>query len=377
MSKFKIAFLVMTLAVAGLCVSQASAMGLFVSNDNGDAVISADTTVDGSAYLAGKSVLVEGTVKGDLFCAGNDLIVNGTVEGDVLCAGQNVTLGGMVMGDVRLAGSNVTLKGTVQGSATVAGSVVNVSKGAVVGGDLTGGAATLIIDGTIGRDMLAGTDGTTIGGTIGRDVSASIGSLTFTSGAKIGGNLTYDSTAQSNVPAGVVAGETKFNKVQNNGAGSVNPFVAFLSLLASMIVLALLVTLVIPKYVHGAAAVSFKTVLIALLAGFASVVLVPMLAFVLIATVVGIPAGLLLLAAWMVYLALSGAFFSYYLGMTILKKRATNALLVAAVGALALGIVLAIPILNVLGFIAMIVVGTGLQVIHLQHQFGKKPYTIS
>lgn len=61
-------------------------------------------TVDGSAYLAGTSVRVEGTINGDLYCAGKDIIITGTVNGDVLCGGMTLIVGGTVTGNIRLAG---------------------------------------------------------------------------------------------------------------------------------------------------------------------------------------------------------------------------------------------------------------------------------
>ncbi|MGB3024118.1 MAG: polymer-forming cytoskeletal protein [Candidatus Saccharimonadales bacterium] len=374
-----IGFVVALLAVGGFFASQASAVGLFVANDQGDAVVAADKTVDGSAYLAGKTVLVDGTIQGDLFCAGSDIIINGTVEGDVICAGSNVTLGGVVNGDVRLAGSNVTLKGSVGGSATVGGSAVNLNKGAIVAGDLTGAASTLVIDGTVGRDMLVGAGVATISGMVGRDVNASIETLTVASDAKIGGNVVYESKSESVIPSGVVVGETRYSMMKEDigMSGASNPFIALLGGVVALIVLALLVTLVVPKYVHDAAAVPFKTVLVAFLAGFAGVVLTPMLAVLLMTTIVGIPAGLVILVAWSLFVALAAVFFAYYVGMAVLRKRATNALLVALVGSVVLGVALVIPVLNVLVFLAMIFVGVGLQVMNLRHQFTKKPYTIA
>lgn len=374
-----IGFVVALLAVGGFFASQASAVGLFVANDQGDAVVAADKTVDGSAYLAGKTVLVDGTIQGDLFCAGSDIIINGTVEGDVICAGSNVTLGGVVNGDVRLAGSNVTLKGSVAGSATVAGSAFSLNKSATVGGDLTGGASTVVIDGTVGRDMLAGAGVATISGMVGRDVNASIDTLTVASGAKVGGNFVYESKAESSIPSGVVGGETRYSMTKDDSSmgSSYNSFAAILGGLVALTLMVVLVTLVAPKYVHEASAVPFKTVLVAFLAGFAGVVLTPVLAILLMTTIVGIPVGLVMLVAWCLFVALSATFFAYYVGMTVLRKRATNALLVALAGAAVLGVALAIPVLNVLVFLAMLFVGVGLQVMHLRHQFSKKPYTIT
>ena len=58
---------------------------------SGDAPrVSAGEVIDGTLYVAGKDVRIEGTVKGDLMCAGQNVEVTGTVQGDVICAGQLV-----------------------------------------------------------------------------------------------------------------------------------------------------------------------------------------------------------------------------------------------------------------------------------------------
>ena len=131
MKKFLKGWKLLVAAVAcvagGLFVSQAGATGYFAASDNEKVHIAQDQTVDGSAYIYGQSVLIEGYVKGDLYCAGTNVIISGTIEGDVLCAGSDVTIGGTVKGDVRAAGSNVTIKGIVEGSASIAANNVLIT----------------------------------------------------------------------------------------------------------------------------------------------------------------------------------------------------------------------------------------------------------
>ena len=96
MRKISLAAIGVMLLAGAFMGMKASASALFVANENGTSVVKKGQTVDGSAYLAGNTVLVEGTVKGDVYCAGNSVRVEGTVDGDVLCAGNTVTIGGTV-----------------------------------------------------------------------------------------------------------------------------------------------------------------------------------------------------------------------------------------------------------------------------------------
>ncbi len=366
------------LIIAVVTASFVGASGLYIANDSGDARVAADQTVDGSAYLAGQNVIVEGTVKGDVYCAGSSVTIQGTVEGDVLCAAAtNVTVNGTVNGDVRVAGSEVVVKGQVAGSVTAAGSSVYIVENAKVGRDLTGGAATLTIDGEVGRDVLAGAETANINGMIGRDFNAGVTNIVFGSRAKINGNLDYTGEREQSVPNGVVTGAVHFKKAETKAStdGSAD-ITGWLFTIFSLAVLTVLVVLVAPRFVHTAASQPVRSVLLAFLFGFAFIVLAPVLAIILMVTVVGVAAGLALLLAWVLSMFVAFVLASYYVGGLILQKRATNAVLVGLTGALALGLALIIPLLNVLAALAALFVGTGMMLMHLRYQFSKRPYHI-
>ncbi len=373
-SKLVIAAVLM--AAVGFVAPHVGALGHVVANEKGEVKIDATQVIDSTAYMAGERVVVGGTIKGDLFCAGNDIVVNGTVEGDVLCAGTNLTIGGTVHGDVRAAGNVVTLKAQVGGSASLAGNTVTIDKGAIVQRDITGGASTLNLDGTVKRDMLLGTGVMNFGGTVGRDVHASISSLSVRNEAKVGGNFIYQSEKQQNLPAGVVAGQTNFTERTDQTAADGSWIKATLWTIVSFIVLALGVTLLVPKYLHEASSVSVRTVMLAFLVGFAALLLLPFASILVMATIVGIPLGMVGMLVWLIMACVSSVFTAYYIGGLILRKRATNALLVVLVGALVVGLLMLIPGINVLVFIITLCVGMGLQAMHIRHQFSKRPYTI-
>lgn len=369
------AVLVALLAVVGFG-STVKAEGLYLTSDKGDATIASGQTVDGSAYMAGARVAVDGTVKGDLFCAGETVIVRGVVEGDVLCAGRDVVVEGTVGGDIRAAGATVTVNGVVTGSVSLAGETVTLGKSGKIGRDLTAGAARLIIEGSVARDVAVGSDKVDVLGMIGRDVSGGLSDLQVAAGANIGGNLNYSSDKEGTVAEGTVKGNVGFNRVENERVRQGFDIMAALLGLAAMVVFTVLVVLLMPRLVHTAASLSFRNILLAGLLGLAFVVLVPVLIIALFATWVGFYAALALIPAYILVLMTSVAFVSYYVGALVLKKRSTNAVAVGAVGAAVLGVLYLVPILNVLLVVATILVGAGMQVVHLKYQFSKKPYKI-
>lgn len=366
----------LVLTLGGVFGAATHAESFKVASDNGDATLAADKTVDGTAYLAGNNITVEGTVKGDLFCAGKTIVVKGTVEGDVICGGMTVTVGGTVLGDVRVAGSDVFVDGKVGGSVTAAGSSVVIKKDANIARDATLGASTTTIDGTVGRDVLGGSQTLQINGTVGRDVTAETESLQIMTGAQVAGNVTYTASEKGSIADGTVKGKVGFTERQAGSEGRGFNFMGTLFGILSLVVLAVLATLLMPRFVHTAASLSFRGVLLAFLAGLAFVVLVPVLAIVLMSTVVGAYAAAVLLVAYVLVLIAAFVFASYYTGTLVLQKRAKNAVLVAAVGALVLGILLNIPILQILVFIAALLCGVGMQILHVKYQFSKQPYKI-
>lgn len=379
MRKVKLFIAGLLVAMFGYSFQQASAAVYYESSkENGTITIKSGKTVDSSAFLTGGRIVVDGTVDGDLYCAGNNIEVNGTIKGDVICAGSAVKVGGTVEGNIRAAGNIIEVNGNVGGNVTSAGNTVMISEQAQVAGDLIGGASSVDINGKIGRDVLTGAGDMTIAGTVGRDVETDIQSLTFGDNAKINRNFIYKSSQEQSIPQGVVAGETSFQRIDSTreSADITNIITFVLILLTGFVLLAVFVTLIMPKYVHGAAVVSNRTLLLAFLVGFATLALTPAVAVMLLFSIVGIPIAIVLMIVWLLLMVLSGVFAAYRLGYAVLGKRATNALLVALVGAVILSILCLMPIVQVIVIPLAIFIGVGLQILHIQHQFSKKPYAI-
>jgi hypothetical protein len=364
------------IALVGVLVvaTSAHAAGFVIGNDNGDALVRANQTVDSTAFLAGNKVIVDGIIKGDLYCAGEDVVITGTVEGDVLCAGANVTVNGVVQGDVRVAGSDVKLGGEVQGSVTAGGSTVTTTPSFKVARDFTGGGETTDLSGLFGRDVHVGGTNVILNGDITRDLSLQAEEITVGKSTAVMGNVWYKSPKEvvdNNAFAGKVHHEPMTTDESSFDIGGI------LIGILSLIVLAVVATLVMPRFIHVAASLPTRDVLLAFLIGFVAIILVPLLAVIFFATFVGWIVGIVLLLAWVLALVTSTVFASYYIGTLALQKRATNALLVALVGSAILSVLMLIPFINVLVVIVAVCAGVGMQIMHIKYQFSKDPYTIT
>lgn len=101
----------------------------------GDAVV-LDKDVLSDAFLAGNQVQVDGRVRGDLLAAGSEVIVNGWVDQDVRIAGGVVRLEGVVGRNVSVVGGRIIVDDSarVNGSLVAVGGSIDIGSQAQIAG---------------------------------------------------------------------------------------------------------------------------------------------------------------------------------------------------------------------------------------------------
>lgn len=221
---------------AGLAL--AAALAAEVERRAGQIVeVGPDQVVADDLYASGEVVRVQGTVQGDLVAVGREVYVEGTVEGDVIAAGQVVSITGTVGDDVRIAGQVLHLgsEARVVDDVVAAGFSLEARSGSAVGGTvLTFGYQTLLA-GEVGESVRGGLAALELAGTVERDVEVEVGprgertpsfgppppvryppvesGLTLADGARIGGDLRYESPDEAAVASGAeVGGEVAFEQ---------------------------------------------------------------------------------------------------------------------------------------------------------------------
>ena len=226
-------------------------MGKMVTIDGtlkGNGIVAGDQitvngTIEDDIYLAGETVTIEGIVKGDAVVAGRSIKVNGTVEGDVIAAGQSVVIQGTVGDDVRIAGEALVLdsKAKVADDLVAAGFSLENKKNSTVGGNLSFAGGQALLAGIVEKNIFGGMGALELRGTVGKDMNIAVGDskpvrlpftpkplvdipeipvgLTITDSAKIGGKLTYLSSAEAKISndaqiAGEVVREEEVEETQ-------------------------------------------------------------------------------------------------------------------------------------------------------------------
>jgi hypothetical protein len=210
----------------------------FDGREGEEVIIGADEVVEDDLYVSASTFVLDGTVKGDLYVMGQNITVNGLVEGDLVSAAQVVLINGQVLGAARIGGGALVLgEGASVGMDLVAaGASLEAQQGSTIRASLVFMGYQASLSGTIAQDVRMSGNGLAIRGSVGGDVEADVGSseaqgvnpmqfmpnmpsmpsvpggLTITESAEIGGDLTYASPQEANIPSGVVQGEVNYTQ---------------------------------------------------------------------------------------------------------------------------------------------------------------------
>lgn len=263
-----------------------------------------DEVIESNAYLAGGSVTSAATVQGDLAAAGGNVVIQGPVWVDLAAAGGTVTVSADVGDDLRALGGTIIVQGNIKKDLVVAGGQITIS-GRGVGGDAALAGGSIDIEAPVGGSVRI-TGGTIrINAPIEGDVDIKTDKLTLGPKALIRGDLTYSAPSAATMEEGAqVLGATNFNeRSPKNGALIAAGIAGFITLwlfakLLMTIVGAFALYFIFGRYtqalVDGAVANPLPSFVIGLLFTIAT----PVIAVMLLVSIVGLPIGILFIAAY-------------------------------------------------------------------------------
>ena len=280
----------------------------------------------GSDYFgAGGTLNLTEPVAGDAFVAGGRVATAGEVQGDLVAAGGDVSVGGGIGDDLYAAGGDVKVDAIVNGNARVAGGSVAVGPATVVTGALTLSGGKVRFEGNTHGHLHATGGRVVLDGTVHGDVEVRAEDVELGPQARIGGKLVVHAPSQPVVPEGAqIAGGIEFHDAEvgaylddgearehlrtvAHGVGS------FLWILG-VFVAGTLFTLACPAYSTRAADWIGREPLRSLGLGFVVLVCLPILAVLLLVTIVGIPLALILLLLYALLLFLGWVTAALFVG---------------------------------------------------------------
>ena len=333
-------------------------------------VVGAGEIVDDSLAVAGDVVTVDGTVTGNLFAAGHRVILRGKVKGDLIALAERVEIEGTVEGNVFAGGNTVLVRGSVGRSVHGAGDTVRIDPSGHVDGDTLGFAETIDLDGRVGRDLVAYAGTTNVRGDVGRNASVRTRHLHLEAPARIGGNLVarVRNAAAVQVDDGAtVSGktETRLLPKEKSRYARVGFYVWKLIWLAAAFLVGLALHALLPALFPARLPESVALLRAAGL-GFVALVVVPVAACLLMLTLIGLPAGLLVLGLWLAGLYVAQIMVATLVGRGFLQRADAPPVAMAPVllvGLVCVAVSVNLPFVGGLLRFVVLVLGLGLALI--------------
>jgi hypothetical protein len=271
---------------------------------NGERVRAAGATVrvTGKAAdvrAAGANVSVSGEVTGEVRAAGALVEVATNTGGDMAVAGANVDVRGQTGKDLNAAGAVVTVNSVVGGDLRAYGAVVTIGPGSDIAGSLHGGAANLRIGGHVAGPVKIGGALVTFNARADGAVEIDGKNVIIGAPARIGGDLVIRSVSEPQIdPAAVITGQV--HRIQPSQWWWPLSPAARAAIFVGLVAIGTTITGIVLMLFGGRVlATATDHVRLrpgsSLLLGLATVVLIPAIAAIVMATVVGITAGIAIL----------------------------------------------------------------------------------
>ena len=329
--------------------------------------VPATEVVEDTLIAASESIVIEGVVTGDLIALGQSVDVLGEVQGNLFAFAESVTVNGNVGGLVVSAGNNVSVRGArVAGDLVVASESLIVDEEASVGRNAVAAVNNLSVDGSVGTDVIAFAESVALRGVVGRDVEAFSNRVRLLGDSKIGGDLRFRGGQESRLhraDSASVAGSVTYPDAPEEFQEG-NDYLSFEYYLFQLarFIAALLVGLCLLWLVPGlrdAEIGSGSDSLKSAGLGFLFLIGVPILAFFVAITIIGIPLALIGFAAYAACLYLAKIVVAAAVGR-MLMADSTSTVLPFVAGLVVVIVGSALPFLGGIINFVLLLLGLGM-----------------
>jgi hypothetical protein len=219
------------------------------------------------------------------------------------------------------------------------------------------------INGSVDGNVFALNGDVIVNGSVSDDVIAMNGRVVAGGGARIGGDVASREDARIS-PGATVQGdvESVSRRFALGQVGVVAAIVIWIAVIVSTLVFGLLFLLIAPRAADAFADAGRTAIGASIGLGIAAAIGLPIVGFLLLASVVGLPLGIVVLLTLGFLYMLGYVASAYFLGRLILRPP-TKRFLAFLVGWGILSVAAAIPVLNVIVLIAATVYGLGMIVV--------------
>ncbi|MBX2866652.1 hypothetical protein KTR10_01700 [Candidatus Kaiserbacteria bacterium] len=310
--------------------------------------VDAGQMIDGDFYGAGGTVTLSGDVLGDALVAGGSVTINAPVDSDVAIAGGTVNIHAPIADDLRVAGGEVKLGSVIQGDVVVFGGVLHVLSTAEIHGDILFFGGDLILEGNTDGSVFSMAENIRVNAFVGGDLDLRASrKVTLGDKADIQGDISYASRHEIvRSQNAVVVGDVVREEFSAPEGGHVEAVV--ISLLI-MVFAALVALLVFRRFLSDTVNTIGDAYGKQGLIGLGVLVLTPVVAFILMASVLGMYIGIFLLIVYAAFLIASWILAGIVLGSYLMRfytKRLEVSARTVILGIVVFELIALIPVLG-------------------------------
>jgi cytoskeletal protein CcmA (bactofilin family) len=289
-------------------------------------------------FAAAERVRIEANVSDDVFAAGREVTVERARAHSLIAAAGRLIVRDSNIRDMFAAGLDVEFRGSIEDDAVVAvcpvcwwgsGRLLVGAEGRI-GDDARLAAGTLEIEGSIGGNLHAAARRIVISGSVGGIADLTAKEIVIASGARLGGELIARSPAKPEIASGAtISGPMRHIETEVNlpDPEDVSKAIAVVAVVASValglgvLLLGVLGQVAVPGLLYRSAERVRAEVWGSIGRGLAWALLLPAISALLFATLIGIPAAIVLLACFMVLLVLAFVTSGYAIGLWLRHRR--------------------------------------------------------
>jgi cytoskeletal protein CcmA (bactofilin family) len=360
------AILRIALVFGALALGAAPALAQFDDIWRVGARVNATASDHNNLWAAGAVVAVRGAVKNDIGALGAELDVDAGAGRNLWAVGAIVSVAGQSVQNMYVAGGRVTIDAKVGGKLSAAGARVLVGRGTEVAGDTRLAGAEVVFAGSSRGAAEFAADTVQIDGRVAGNLRVRARSVSLGKGAIVDGDAIFETLDEPQIDVGAtIRGRQTVTMPMRHQVDRRSVFVtlgtAVLFGVGAGLVLGLILLIVARPFVErGIDAIRSAPVQSAFI-GLGVFILVPLIASLIMVTIVGIPIGLLILLAFPLAVAIGLVLAALGLADRILNRdrlvRSGWARFVALlVGVVILALVGLVPVLGfVVGILALLV----------------------
>lgn len=343
-----------------------------------DVVIGVDEVIDDDLIAMARSVKIEGRVNGDLYAFAQKVKVENMVNGSIFTGGNKIEINAKNCRSICAFCGSLKTESNIENNLLFFGGSLKTEKANTINKDVIAFGGEVMIEGEVGDEVKGSMGSFHLNGKVGKvDISAE--RVNIDSNTTVMGDILIGTEEEPNInPNAKILGKTEFKKIEEkvHKPKRVIGFLGFLKILffISKVVIGIILIALFKPYIKKTNEILKSSTWKSLGFGFLTIILIPIVTVITLATIIGIPIALFGLFTFLTLIYLSGIIFATGFGEWLIKliKRDCT---ISPYLAFILGLIIITPVglIPYLGFLFRLVVlffGTGMFVL-LIHKIWK------